>query len=72
MTASGSAVLNFNFADLPYAAGQSVDLQGNGDVVFQFGSVPEPGIMLLLGSGLAALAVHRRRRTASGDCPVHT
>ena len=62
VSASGSAVLNIAFSNLPYGVGQSVDLQNNGDVEFQF--VPEPHTALFLGTGLLGLAAFRRRRAA--------
>ena len=62
VTAEGSAVFGINFADLPYAAGNSIDLQGNGDVVFEFAAIPEPTTVSLLGlSALAGVMLKRHR-----------
>ena len=65
---SGSGVLHFNGSD---AAGV-FKFSGNGDDgTFSFSAsegtttVPEPASLLLTGSGLAALALARRRRTSS-------
>ena len=65
VSAIGNVVIDIDFAILPYASGTSIDLQGNGDVVFQFGtvsSVPEPGIVPLFIASLALFPVLRRLR----------
>lgn len=55
VSAAGSAVVNFDFANLPYSVGDSIDLQGNGEVVFEFVAIPEPasaGLMVLISGGI--------------------
>lgn len=61
--ATGSAVLNFSFDDLPYDAVTSLDLMQDQSVIFQFGAVAvaEPSIIALFGLGIFGLGLSRRR-----------
>jgi hypothetical protein len=60
VSATGSAVLNFDFANLPYTVGDSIDLQANGDVTFEFVAIPEPASIGLIGLVSGGIYFSRR------------
>lgn len=62
VSASGSAVVNFDFLNLPYF-GQSVNLQGTEGVIFEFAAIPEPTTVSLLGLSALAGVMLKRHRT---------
>lgn len=67
VSASGTATVNVPFSVLPYASGSSVDIKGDGSVLFTFGpaSVPDLAstafLMVLAAPGLAVLRRLNRR-----------
>ena len=69
VTASGSAVVDFNFLGLPYF-GQTIDLQNKGEVLFEFAAIPEPTTVSLLGLSALAGVMLKRHRTRTNKKDV--